>query len=53
MAAIQMVDVRQPTTDGRTVILLRYTEPEPDQASMLQQLKINLPAQLPPRMISG
>ena len=32
MAAIQMVDVHLPTTDGRTVILSRYTEPEPDQA---------------------
>lgn len=28
-AAIQMVDVHLPTTDGRTLILSRYTEPEP------------------------
>ena len=28
MAAIQMVDAQLPTTDGRTVILSRYTEPE-------------------------
>jgi hypothetical protein len=27
MAAIQMVDVDLPATDGRTVILSRYTEP--------------------------
>jgi hypothetical protein len=32
MAAIQMVDVQLPTTDGRTVILSRYTELERDQA---------------------
>jgi hypothetical protein len=25
-----MVDVHLPTTDGRTIILSRYTEPEPD-----------------------
>ena len=35
MAAIQMVDVQLPTTDGRTVILSRYTEPERDQALLL------------------
>ena len=43
MAAIQMVDVQLPTTDGRTAILSRYTEPERDQALLLQRLKINLP----------
>jgi hypothetical protein len=37
MAAIQMVDVHLPTTDGRAVVLSRYTEPEPDQALLLQQ----------------
>ena len=52
MAAIQMVDVHLPTTDGRTVILSRYTEPEPDQALLLQTLKIVLPAQPPPRIAS-
>jgi hypothetical protein len=51
MAAIQMVDVQLPTTDGRTVILSRYTEPEVDQAVLLQQLKISLPAQSPPRVL--
>ncbi len=52
MAAIQMVDVHLPTTDGRTVILSRYTEPEVDQAILLQRLKISLPAQPPPRVIA-
>ena len=51
MAAIQMVDVQLPTTDGRTVILSRYTEPEVDQAVLLQRLKISLPAQSPPRVL--
>jgi len=53
MAAIQMVDVHLPTTDGRTVMLSRYTEPEADQAILLQQLKLILPAQPPPRIIAG
>ena len=51
MAAIKMVDVQLPTTDGRTVILSRYTEPEADQAILLQRLKISLPAQSPPRVL--
>ena len=51
MAAIQMVDVQLPTTDGRTVILSRYTEPDVDQAVLLQRLKITLPAQSPPRIL--
>lgn len=50
MAAIQMVDVHLPTTDGRTVVLSRYTEPEADQSVLLQQLKMHLPAQPLPRI---
>ena len=42
MAAIQMVDVHLPTTDGRTVVLSRYTEPEADQVLLLRQLKMRL-----------
>ncbi len=29
-AAVQMIDVHMPTTDGRELLLTRYTEPEPD-----------------------
>lgn len=50
MAAMQMVDVHLPTTDGRTVVLSRYTEPEADHALLLQKLKISLPAQPPARI---
>ena len=50
MAAIQMVDVHLPTTDGRTVVLARYTEPEPDQVVPLRQMKLRLPTQPPPRI---
>jgi hypothetical protein len=53
MAAIQMVDVHLPTTDGRAVMMSRYTEPEADQAILLQQLQISLPAQPPPRITSA
>jgi len=29
-AAMQMIDVHLPTTDGRELVLTRYTEPEPE-----------------------
>jgi len=48
MAAIQMVDVHLPTTDGRAIMLSRYTEPEADQMVLLQRLRLTLPAQPPP-----
>jgi hypothetical protein len=49
-AAIQMVDVHIPTSDGRTLILSRYTHPEPEQQLLLERLKLQLPAQPPPRI---
>lgn len=51
-AALQMVDVQLPTTDGRTLILSRYTEPEKDQQLLLKQLRLTLPEQPPPRITS-
>ncbi len=51
-AAIQMLDVHFPTTDGRTLILSRYTHPEPDHKLLLEQLNLTLPAQPPPRISS-
>jgi len=51
-SAIQMVDVHLPTTDGRTLILSRYTEPEKDQQLLLQQLRMSLPEQPRPRISS-
>ena len=47
---IQMVDVHLPTTDGREVILSRYTQPEPEVALLLQRLRLTLPVQPPPRL---
>src|SRR6202007_279091 len=52
LAAIQMLDVHFPTTDGRTLILSRYTHPEPEQKILLEQLNLTLPAQPPPRISS-
>ena len=49
-AAIQMLDVSFPTTDGRRLIMPRYTEPTPEQALLLHQLKLVLPQQPPPRI---
>lgn len=50
LAAIPMVDVHPPTTDGREIILTRYTQPEPDVGVLLRQLKLHLPPQPPPRL---
>jgi transposase len=49
-ATLQMLDVHLPTTDERTVILKRYTHPEADIQLLLQQLKLELPAQPPPKI---
>jgi hypothetical protein len=51
MSAIQMVDVRVPTTDGRLLILPRYTQPETDHQMLLHELHLQLPAQPPPRIL--
>lgn len=48
--SIQMVDFYLLTTDGRTLILSRYTEPEPNQQLLLDPLHLQLPAQLLPRI---
>jgi transposase len=52
-AAVQMVDVHIPTSDGRTLILSRYTQPESDLQLLLARLKLQLPAQPPPRITTG
>jgi hypothetical protein len=51
-ATVQMLDVRIPTSDGREVLLTRYTQPEPDLQLLLSKLKLELPAQPPPRISS-
>jgi transposase len=53
LAGIQMLDVHFPTTDGRTLILSRYTEPNPDQRLLLERLNLILPPQPPPRITAA
>ena len=52
-AAVQMIDVHLPTTDGRELLLTRYTQPQPELQLLIQQLKLSLPPQPPPRIASG
>ncbi len=51
-AAVQMIDVHLPTTDGRELRLTRYTQPEPELQLLLKQMKLVLPPHPPPK-ISG
>jgi transposase len=50
---LQMVDVHLPTTDGRELILSRYTQPEPEQRLLLDQLRLRLPCQPPPKITAA
>jgi Transposase DDE domain len=49
-AALQMIDVHLPTTDSREIILTRTTQPEPELRLLLDKLKLQLPAQPPPKI---
>ena len=49
-AAVQMIDVEIPTTDGRTIQLTRYTEPPKELKLLLERLRLELPAQPPPKI---
>ncbi len=53
LAALQMIDVELPTTDGRTILLSRHTEPESDHMLLPQGLKLELPAQPPPKITAA
>lgn len=48
--AMMMIDVHLPTTDGRHLVLSRYTEPNDDMRLLLQQMKLELPQQPPPKI---
>ena len=50
---MQMIDVHLPTTDGRELVLTRYTEPEPELSLLLNKLKLELPAQPPPKITTA
>jgi transposase len=51
--AVQMLDVHFLTADGRTLILSRYTELTAEQKMLVQQLKLDLPPQPPPRITAS
>jgi transposase len=53
LSAIQMLDVWLPTTDGRYLVMPRYTEPETDLGVLLHQLRISLPKQPLPRLVAA
>jgi hypothetical protein len=48
-----MLDVHFPASDGRSLILSRYTELNADQKLLVKQLKLKLPPQPPPRIITA
>ena len=49
-AAMQMLDVHFPTTDGRELVFTRYPQPEKDHKMLLAQLGWELPPQSPPKI---
>jgi hypothetical protein len=50
LAGVQMLDVELPTTDGRWLVLSRYTQLESAVTLLLERLRMKLPAQPPPRL---
>jgi Transposase DDE domain len=52
-AAVQMIDLHVPTTDGRELVLTRYTQPEPELQLLINQLKLQLPPQPSPRITTS
>jgi hypothetical protein len=50
LANIEMLDVWLPTTDGRWLVMPRYTQPEAEHSILLHKLRLRLPPQPPPRI---
>ena len=50
LATVHLIDVWIPTRDGRWLILPRYTQPAKDLQLLLEQIKLALPPQPPPRI---
>ena len=45
-----MIDLHVSTTDGRELLLTRYTELEPELALLMHKLKLGLPDQPTPKI---
>jgi len=52
LGTIKMIDVRLPTADGRMLEMRRYSQPEIEHRIILDKLKMDLPAQPPPKVYS-
>ncbi len=52
-ASMQLVDVHLPTSDGRCLVMSRYTQPNQDHQLLLYQLGLTLPDQPRPRFQIG
>jgi transposase len=52
LKTILMLDVKVPTTDGRWLVMSRYTQPDKTQQLLLAKLGLSLPKQPPPRIHS-
>ena len=50
---MQMLDVHLPTTDGKQLVLTRYTQPEKEHKMLINQMKLNLPKQSPPKITAN
>ncbi|MDN3515926.1 MAG: hypothetical protein NG747_16235 [Candidatus Brocadia sp.] len=53
LSDIQMIDDHLPTTDGRHIVMSRYTRTEKDVALLLAQLGLTLPEQPPPKVYAS
>jgi hypothetical protein len=50
LAAVQMLDLELPTSDGRWLVMSRHTQPDQAVELLLARLKLQLPEQPPPRL---
>ncbi len=48
-----MLDVYLPTTDDKQLVLTRYTRPEKEHEMLINQMKLNLPKQSPPKITAN
>ena len=53
LSTIQLVEVWIPLVDGRWLVLPRHTQPEADVQALMEQIRITLPPQPPPRIKSS
>lgn len=53
LSSIQMVEVWIPLLDGRWLVLPRHTQPEADVQAIMEQIRMTLPPQPPPRIKSS